>query len=57
MIWNPWKRISALRAELADAITDRDMMGRQLELACDRYEKLREMNAQLRDALSLYRSA
>lgn len=43
MIWNPWRKARELQAQL-DRVT------------CDRDDKVREMNTQLRDALALYRS-
>ena len=57
MIWNPWRRIRELEALLARAINERDALGAELSRSCDRYDKIREANLQLRDALSLYRSA
>ena len=57
MIWNPWRKLRELEAANARLLLDRDALGRELERACDRYDKIRETCAQLRDALSLYRNA
>ena len=46
----PWRRIRDLEAELR-------AMDHALHMANDRYDKIRETNLQLRDALSLYRNA
>lgn len=52
---DPWSanrrlraQLSAARAELADA-------GRMAEIACEQYDRLREANAELRDALNMLR--
>jgi hypothetical protein len=64
MIWNPWREIRRLRGEQrALALTiemlrsDRDSWQHQAMLAADRYDKIRGMNLQLRDALELHRKA
>jgi hypothetical protein len=61
--WNPWRRIAELEqrnAQLeADAvIAERTVasVSHRCDLLADRYDKMREMNAQLRDALNLYRT-
>ena len=46
----PWRRIRELERELRS-------MDRALSDANDRYDRIRETNLQLRDALSLYRNA
>ena len=46
----PWRRIRELERELR-------AMDRALSDANDRYDRIRETNLQLRDALSLYRNA
>ena len=56
MIWNPWRRIRELEAELRAAEKDRDAWRHSALLASDRYEKIRDTNLQLRDALNLYRN-
>ena len=58
-VWplGPWRRARALQAQLDTAVRERNDFERELGRACDRYDKVREMNTQLRDALSLYRNA
>ena len=63
MIWNPWRRIAELEQRImhleADAVIAAltiENMQRHCDLLADRYDKMREMNAQLRDALNLYRT-
>ena len=63
MIWNPWRRIAELEqrnahleADAADAARTVESVSRHCDLLADRYDKMREMNAQLRDALNLYRT-
>ena len=56
MIWNPWRRARELQAQLDRVTQDRDNIEHALSQSCDRYDKVREMNSQLRDALALYRS-
>ena len=46
----PWRRIRELEAELR-------AMDHALHRANERYDKIRETNLQLRDALALYRNA
>ena len=53
----PWKRIADLTAELEDAECSRDGWQHRALLLQDRYDKMHEMNTQLRRALSLYRDA
>lgn len=48
MIWRPWKRIRELEGQLR-------VLDHALHQSNDRYDKVREMNTQLRRALSLYR--
>jgi hypothetical protein len=62
VIWNPWRYIrtaDATIAALEQAAVDRDRhiaeQARSLEIAADRYDLVREMNAQLRQTLELYR--
>ena len=57
MIWNPWREIRELRKQLGTALAERADFERELGRACDRYDKIRDMNGQLREALSLYRNA
>lgn len=56
MIWNPWRKARELQAQLDQVTCDRDAITHALSQSCDRYDKVREMNTQLRDALALYRS-
>lgn len=56
MIWNPWRRARELQAQLDRVMRERDNIELALSQSCDRYDKVREMNTQLRQALSLYRS-
>ena len=56
MIWNPWRRARELQAQLDRVTQERDGIEHALSQSCDRYDKVREMNTQLRDALALYRS-
>ena len=56
MIWNPWRKARELQAQLDRLTCERDEIGHALSQSCDRYDKVREMNTQLRQALSLYRS-
>ena len=46
----PWRRIRELKAELR-------ALDHALHQSNERYDKIREANAQLREALTLYRSA
>jgi hypothetical protein len=57
LIFNPWRRIRELQAQLDKVTRERNDFEFELSRACDRYDKVREMNTQLRDALSLYRNA
>lgn len=67
----PWRKARELQADLyrvtgecnglkleLDKVTrERNDFEFELSRACDRYDKVREMNTQLRDALSLYRNS
>ena len=53
----PWRKARELQAELDKVTRERNDFEFELSRACDRYDKVREMNTQLRDALSLYRNA
>lgn len=51
MRWfNPWRRIRELEREIR-------ALEHALHQANERYDKIRETNLQLRDALALYRNA
>lgn len=56
MIWRPWKRIRELEQQLQRA--DRRCAGLEFALSqsADRYDRIREANAQLRETLTLYRN-
>lgn len=56
MIWNPWRRARELQVQLDRVTQERNEFELALSQSCDRYDKVREMNSQLRQALSLYRS-
>lgn len=57
MIWNPWRRVRELEAQARNDRAEIALLDRALSDANDRYDKIRETNLQLRDALSLYRNA
>jgi hypothetical protein len=64
MIWNPWRRIADLERRIVDLTWHVQgheahiaVLQRGLDVAADRYDKIRETNLQLRDALELYRKA
>ena len=44
-------------AVVVDVVAERDKWRRNAELMADRYDKIRDTNLQLRDALTLYRTA
>jgi hypothetical protein len=63
VIWNPWRRIAELEqrnaqleADAADAARTVASVSHRCDLLADRYDKIRLTNAQLRDALNLYRT-
>jgi len=55
MIWNPWRRIRELQVELDRVRAERAALDHALLRSTERYDKIRETNLQLRDALTLYR--
>lgn len=64
MIWNPWRRardlqltVTALEQEVVNMARDRDDWARIADQWVEKYNKIRETNAQLRDAIELYRNA
>ena len=57
MIWNPWRKIRELEARLLKVAAECAALDHALQQSADRYDKIRETNVQLRDALSLYRNA
>tara|TARA_R110000822_G_scaffold81504_1_gene193534 strand:- start:1958 stop:2131 length:174 start_codon:yes stop_codon:yes gene_type:complete len=52
----PWRRARDLEAVNARLSTTIDALNRALDHSADRYDRIREMNAQLREALELYRN-
>ena len=56
LIFNPWRRIRELQAQLDKVTRERNDFEFELSRACDRYDKVRDMNNQLRQALALYRT-
>lgn len=57
MIWNPWRKIRELEADALRSRAEIAALDHALHQSNDRYDKIRETCAQLRDALSLYRNA
>ena len=57
MIWNPWRAARELRAQLDRAQREIDALERALRDSADRYDRIRDANAKLRDTLTLYREA
>lgn len=53
----PWRRIADLEAAAARHELEQRAMNYALHLANERYDKIREANAQLRETLTLYRNA
>jgi uncharacterized coiled-coil protein SlyX len=57
MIWNPWRAVADLEARVAARDAHIAELQRALAVSADRYDLVREMNAQLRQTLELYRKA
>lgn len=55
MIWNRWRRAHELDAQLARANRQIDALERALRDSADRYDRIRDANAKLRETLDLYR--
>ena len=53
----PWRRIAEMRLEIDRKEREILALDHALHQSNERYDKIRETNAQLRDALSLYRNA
>lgn len=53
----PWRRIAEMRVEIDRKEREILALDHALHQSNERYDKIRETNAQLRDALSLYRNA
>jgi hypothetical protein len=54
---NPWRRIRELEADAKIHATEQYALNHALHLANERYDKIRATNAELRQALTLYRNA
>lgn len=57
MIWNPWRRARELQVQLDRAQREIDALERALRDSADRYDRIRDANAKLRETLDLYREA
>ena len=55
--WNPWRRVRELEAAASNHELELRALNYALHLANERYDKIREANAQLRETLTLYRNA
>lgn len=53
----PWKRIADMRIEIDRKEREIVALDHALRQSTERYDSIREANAQLREALSLYRKA
>ena len=54
---NPWRRVRELEAAAQHHATEKYALNHALHMANDRYDKIRATNAELREALTLYRDA
>jgi hypothetical protein len=57
VIWNPWRRVREHEEQIDLLERHIAELQRALGVSADRYELVREMNAQLRQTLELYRKA
>jgi septal ring factor EnvC (AmiA/AmiB activator) len=57
VIWNPWRRARELQVQLDRAKRENEHLERALRDSADRYDRIRDANAKLRDTLTLYREA
>jgi len=57
VIFNPWRRIRELEAEVLELTDDRNVWKQNATLMVDRYYKIRDTAAQLRETLTLYRNS
>lgn len=53
----PWRRIADLEAAASKHELEQRALNYALHLANERYDKIRDANAQLRETLTLYRNA
>ena len=53
----PWRRIAEMRLEIDRKEREILALDHALKQSTERYDRIRDANAQLRDALSLYRNA
>lgn len=54
---NPWRKTRELSADLARSLNEIEALERALKDSAERYDKIRDANRQLRQALDLYRDA
>jgi len=57
LLVNPWRRIRDLEQAASKHELEQRALNYALHLANERYDKIREANAQLRETLTLYRNA
>lgn len=55
MIWNPWRRCRELEVEIRKLKSEVAGLDQALHQSADRYDRIRDANAQLRETLTLYR--
>lgn len=52
---NPWRANRELRSEIARLLAQNHLLDHALHQSNERYDRIRDANAQLREALDLYR--
>ena len=52
----PWRRIRALEIKLGQVSCECAALEHALKQSADRYDRIRDANAQLRETLTLYRN-
>ena len=57
LLINPWRRVRELEAAATHHATEHYALNYALHMANERYDKIRAANAELREALTLYRNA